>query len=108
MCEKVWCHREAEAGRLVAECREKKAAQKAARERSGLTPLDQAVETSDARYAAIYETIAATPATNLAGLAVKVRRLAYSVEAGGTEWDDTLVRTLLEDVERLAGEGGAS
>jgi hypothetical protein len=44
----------------------------------------------------------------LAGVAVKVWRLVNSIDDGFAEWDDTLARTLLEDVERLAGKDGSS
>ena len=68
--------------------------------------MDQAVEVARKKYAVAYEWIATTQATSLAGVAVKVRRLAEALVVTN-KWDDTVARTLLEDIDRLARRAGS-
>lgn len=48
------------------------------------------------RATMIEPTITHLPATTLAGIAVKVRRLKASIEDGEVEWDDVLADTTLK------------
>ena len=85
------------------------AMEQAARDRLGLTPFDQALDAAHALYDAAYEKIATTPATSLAGIAVKVRLLveALALDLGPTNLDDTVARTVLEDINRLAARAAS-
>ena len=55
------------------------------------------------------KSIATTPATTVAGLAVKLRLLVESFEDGKTDYDREIAQGALNEVELLAGvQGGAS
>ena len=54
------------------------------------------------------KSIATTPATTVAGLAVKLRFLVEGFDAGNTDYDEEIAQGALQDAERLAEEGGAS
>ena len=98
----------AERDRLIALFRDQKARYRLAREKAGLKELDEANEAARARWHAVMKSIATTPATTAAGLAVKLRFIVEGFADGNTAYDQEIAQGALQDAERLAGEGGAS
>ncbi len=96
-----WSVAVAEWQRALEELRIEQAKLTAFRERHGLAGLDQRAFDLAARAAALEDQLATTPADTTADVAVKVRRLLASAQAGGDGREAALARTALEALERL-------
>jgi hypothetical protein len=77
------------------------------RDAAGLTPFDQENDAAAAEWDRVMTTLACTPATTMAGLAVKLRRLVVDVREGVTDYSEELAESAAADAERLA-KGGAA
>ena len=94
--------------RNIALFRDRVACYRLAREKAGLKALDEADAAAEARWRAVMKSIATTPATTAAGLAVKLRFIVEGFADGNTAYDQEIAQGALKDVERLIGEGGTS
>ena len=72
-----------------------------ARDQADLTALDDANNAVLSSWRAAMRSIATTPATTAAGLAVKLRLLVEGLETGESDYDREIARGALKDAERL-------
>ena len=72
-----------------------------ARDQADLTALDDANNAVLSSWRAAMKSIATTPATTAAGLAVKLRLLVEGLEMGESDYDREIARGALKDAERL-------
>ncbi len=91
----------ADRDRAIQELRVERAKLTAFRERNGLAALDRRALDLAARAAALEDRLATAPADRPEDVAVKVRRLLASAQAGGDGREGILARTALEGLQRF-------
>ncbi len=95
------------AAELVKVYRQREAHARRQRIAAGLRPYDTEAKAARAEWRRILHTIATTPATTVAGIAVKLRFIKKDTDAGPTVEAARMMRSALADATRLADKSAA-
>ena len=88
---------------LVGVWQDRERERQAQRKAAGLIPLDEAEITEREEWERLARLLIDTPAVAVAGIAVKLRRIAAMADDGWSEQIADLARSALRDTEQLAG-----